>query len=323
MRRSWALLAVLTLVLGACERGLAPVRSLPYASLSPADGPDAAATRAVVVDFVNAYAASVDDGGVALMSVLSPALVPSLAEWPHWLSVQTAAFDGTITARGSVELVGPATPAPLSEDLPESGAFIHSVSVRASVTFTFDPVDADPFDVTRSLDGRMLMGLTDGGRWVVLNFTRDGRSLAGQFQAFSLVPVESAGMRLSPVVLQSDGRIWQFGIRIVNASGEELFVDLGRTELIDSSGDHDAGPAAETTFRGIAPGTTAEGFINFPALQTQAGVTMQVTLVGGERPIVVQVRIGDVIDPLALVPAPFDPLDPQPTPAETASPSSS
>jgi hypothetical protein len=65
----------------------------------------------------------------------------------------------------------------------------------------------------------------------------------------------------------------------------------------------------------VAPGATEQGFLFFPALPTHRGVVLHLVLAGGDGAIELDLPVGTLIDPLRLIPAPFDPSSPFPTPA--------
>jgi hypothetical protein len=292
--------AALTLALCACAGATEPRSPLPSAAEpSPAQGVQDASVRDTAIRFIHAYATAPQDGGDALI-----ALVNGLAaEWAHWVSVQNAAFNGTIG--GVVTILSIGAPHPLDGSGP---ALI--VDVQATVTFTPAPADGTVVaPQVRSLDGPMSLTQDGPYAWRVADFTRDGQALHSFF-----VSLSGPGMVQSDVTVGVHAVVlaageWQVGLDVRNGTDGAIALDARNVALLLDQ-DLVAGDTG-STFEPIAAGTTAEGFVTLPA-PTTAGQPLVVLRFG---------TTGDSIDFVIPIPDPREAAG-QVVPTQNPSPSS-
>ena len=167
MRRP--LLVALTLA-AVTLSGCAPALEGPSAPIAREQVPIApalagASSRRTVLDFVEAYASSPLDGSAALADLVTG---NELERWVYWLGVQNAQFPGRIDGEAEVRDVA------FIGTTPANRALGAQVELGATVTFTFAPVDDDPFERARILDGPVTLLSSRPGDWRVLDITRDG-----------------------------------------------------------------------------------------------------------------------------------------------------
>jgi hypothetical protein len=142
---------------------------------APGPALDVSAARQTVVEFVEAYRASPDQGIGPLEDLV---VGPDLASWVTWLDVQHREFDGTIRSHADVrdvEFIGAlATPS----------ALLASVGLSASVDFRFEPSGDDPIDLVRVLDGPVTLIRSSAGTYQVQDLLRNGVPMSDSIELF-------------------------------------------------------------------------------------------------------------------------------------------
>jgi hypothetical protein len=185
--------------------------------------------------------------------------------------------------------------------VPGSEALLRDVDVRATITFSFQPDDADAITVSRSLEGPMRLLFNDQrGTWSVLDFTRDGIPLS---QTFEIV-AKSAAASKGGIDVAIDSFLslpyWQFFLRM--SSDRTTGLAPRDVELRDSTGDRLA-VAREVTssLRRIAAGPAVEGIVTFPAQATADGLTLRMTLRAPNGVTTFDFKLRGLIHPVAIV----------------------
>jgi hypothetical protein len=265
---------LLALVGAACTQGSAGPAAPASGQVDLDDAVRAAGAREAARAFVQAYAAAPDDGVAQLATLVG---TPLLRRWATWLQVQDEGFPGTTAGAPSGILVGPALPFEI-ESVPGSSEILRQVELRASVTFTFAPNDADPFDVVRSLDGPMRLIRGPGDDWTVLDFTRDGIPLTSQFEG---VEDASDGDATTQAALAAffAAPTWQFGLvihtsRTLRLSPDDVTIVDGDGVLVATAG------ALTTQLERIPAGATVRGLAAFDPRPSAEGLSLRI----GVRP---------------------------------------
>jgi hypothetical protein len=292
-------LVFLLAVLGvACTRGAAGPTAPATTQVDLDDAVRAAGARDAARAFVEAYAAAPADAGGRLQALVG---TPLLRRWAGWLQVQNEGFPGTIAGDPAGILVGPAAPFEV-ESVPGSGDILRQVDLRASVTFAFAPTDGDAFDVVRSLDGPIRLIRGPGQDWSVLDFTRDGIPLTGQFEVVS--DARDAGPGAEAAVAAFFALpTWQFGL-VIHAD-DVLRLSPGDLRLVDGDGGTVATAGAITTqLERIPAGATVRGLVAFDARSSAEGLFLRVDLEGpnGRRALLIPLQ--DRIHPIEVAAPP-------------------
>jgi hypothetical protein len=276
---------VLALLGAACTQGPAGPASPASGAANLDDAVRAAGAREAARAFVQAYAATPDDGADELAALVG---TPLLRRWTSWLQVQDEGFPGTITGDPSDVLVGPALPFEVAS-VPGSSEILRQVELRASVTFAFAPADGDPFDVVRSLDGPMRLIRGPGDDWTVLDFTRDGIPLTSQFEGVEDASDVGATAEAAVAAFFA-APTWQFGLVIRAARPLRLSPD--DLTLVDPDGLLVATAGAITTqLERIHAGATVRGLAVFDPRSSSEGLSLRLDLRGGVLQIPLEGRI--------------------------------
>lgn len=256
MRRPLRLLPLALALWGCAPEPEGPVLPIAQEQVVEAPALDASAARQAVVDFIDAYAASPTEGAGALAQLVAGS---DLASWVRWLDVQHREFIGSIQAVADVrdvEFVGSV------EARAATGA---QVGLSASVTFTFDPQNADEFQRARILDGVVTLLRTETATYKVIDLQRDG------------VPM-SAGIELFRDETRSDGDVevvldslfmfppsWQFNVVVRNRGPDPLTLDTDISGLyVQEPGGFERLPPSLTGSLKVVPPGSAEGILAFP-----------------------------------------------------------
>ncbi len=257
---------IFVLMLAACSRASGgPAAPIAKEQFTPGPGLDAAAARQTVLDFLNAYAASADDEAAVLSRVVAG---PELAAWVRWLNVQNREFIGAIFGQADLR------------DL----EFLGSLRVRrtigaqldlsASVTFQFEPVEADSFERTRILDGPVTLVKTGPADWRVLDLTRDGIPMSDGIQLFRR---EERTLRDVTVHLDSLFMFtpnWQFNLVVENRGDADVALGPDAFALFEQrpNGELERIDGVLTASLQLVPGrSSVEGLLAFPMQDSAEG----------------------------------------------------
>ena len=310
MRRFALPILLSALAMSACGGATGPEHPIPYSSLSPADWIDQAGARGAAIAFLQAYAGAPQDGGEALQSFPGS---PAVLRWAHWFGVQNQEFPGTATGKVSIEDIGPAVTV---ED--PGGPPLRTIEVRATATFTYTPDGGKPIQVVRSLNGPISMVRARDGRWLVVDFTRDGSPISSSILGFHhlIATVHGVQMRVDSLIADRDSV--QLGLIVRNGTDVSVSPAAAGATLLTSDGSKLAGSSGAKVFLGsIAPGETGEGLVTVPPQAAVAGVTLRVALSGGGRPLVFDFSMGDIAAAAQPLP-PAGLTSPSPAPGTSA-----
>ncbi|MFM7718474.1 MAG: hypothetical protein ACKO8G_03135 [Actinomycetota bacterium] len=263
-RPATALILALALASASCAGGpTGPSAPLAIEQVLPAASLDVAAVRATALAFVRAYADTGADRGLALSRLVAG---PDLAEWVRWLGIQTVEFEGVIRGHPDITDVTFAQVASTDEyDLAR-------VRVRASVTFEYEPVDDDPFEITRVLDGPMLLLRVGVADWRVVDLTRDGRTISDGIRDLGDERFRDDG---GDLVLVAHSAFlfpvgWQFNVTVENRTSERI--ELRSAVLETDIGEEDG--VATPALTSIPTATGAIGILAFPVGTDLSGATL-------------------------------------------------
>lgn len=298
MRRAVRLALPLSLLLAACASGpVGPAAPLAIEQVAASSALDVAAVRSAALAFLRAYADTGADRGLALSRLVAGS---ELDEWVRWLGVQTVQFDGAV--RGHPEIDDVVFVQTVNTDEYD----LARVRVRASVTFEYEPDEGDPFEITRVLDGPMILLRVGIADWRVVELTRDGATLTDGIRDLG-----DERFRRDDVVLEVHSAFlfpvgWQFNVTVENRT-------TGRIELVFAALETDAGSedgVATPSLQGIPTSTGALGILAFPVGTDLSGATLVVryrTTSGDELEVraAVESLIGDL--PAAATPSPAAP----------------
>jgi hypothetical protein len=279
----------------------------PIAMEQVVDAPalDASAARQTVVDFIDAYAASPTEGVGALAQLVAG---PELGAWVRWLDVQHREFGGSIHAVADVrdvEFIGSIDAGPARRA---------QVGLSASVTFLFEPTEAENFELSRILDGLVLLR-TDGGAYRVMDLQRDG------------VPM-TAGIELFREETRSEGNVdvtldslfmfppnWQFNVVVRNSGPDPLILDPDLVGLYvgGAGGFERVEPVLTRSLALVPPGTQAEGILAFRAQESATDRVLSLAY-GSGRDLL---RFDFPLDQLVTVVPPPPPTAAEPEPDVT------
>ena len=266
------------LALTSCSPELeGPARPIAREQVGAGLGIDVVASRQTVVEFLDAYAHATEDEGGRLAELVGGS---KLSAWARWLNVQNEQFPGTIAGQvdlRSVEFVA------LDTIEGTTGA---RVDVGASVTFAHDPIDDEPFPLTRILDGPITLLRVGPADWRIFDLTRDGQSMVAAiviFQDLSQVR-RRVTIHLHSVFMFTPN--WQFNVVVENGSTEEIVLDPELLGLhVEQPGD--ASQRQEGVHTGnliaVPSGTTVEGLLVFPQQDSADGrvLSLSYRLAGG------------------------------------------
>jgi hypothetical protein len=258
-------LFAIALLLAACAVAPdGPTAPIAIEQVSDSPALEASAARTAVVDFVSAYAASPTEGVGALAQTVAG---PELASWVRWLEVQHREFLGTIDAAADVrdvEFVGA---------LEEDETRVAQVALSASVVFTFDPTDDDPFERARILDGAVALVRSDVATYKVFDLQRDGVRMSEGIQLFRDEVRSESDVEVILDSLFMFPPNWQFNVVVRNAGPDPLFLDPEIVGLyVEEAGAFERiEPALTGSLTVVPPGTEVEGILAFPLQSSASG----------------------------------------------------
>jgi hypothetical protein len=253
-------------------------------------GLDVAAARAAALDFVNAYAHATEDHGARLSRLV---VGPKLTAWVHWLNVQNEQFDGTISGTADVRTVT------FVDSFLVQTAVGAEVDLGASVTFSYDPTGAKPFERTRIMDGPVTLLQTGTAEWRVVDATRDGRSMDDGIQIFQNLSMASHGVTVSLSSLFMFTPAWQFNVAVKNGTGGVIHFDpksLGLYVRQQGATPQRTQGAFTNALDALPGGFDAEGLVAFPQQDKAKGRTLSIAYrLAGGRHVQFDFPLGDVV----------------------------
>lgn len=200
----------------------------------PAKALDVAAARVAARAFVQAYAASATDRGLALRRLV---VGRELTRWVRWLGIQNGQFEGAIRAEAEVREVRF-----LGVALGDTYD-VARVRLRATVTFAYAPDGGETFILERVLDGPMLLVRVGQEDWKVADVTREGAPLSEGIRDLGRARVTRDGVA---IVLDSAFVFaigWQVNVTVENRTDGEIrlasvrLVVGGRAAAVDPADD--------------------------------------------------------------------------------------
>ena len=303
MRARAALVVVTALALAACAREpVGPAAPIAPSQLAPGPALDASAARQTVVEFVEAYRASPDQGIGPLQDLV---VGPDLASWVTWLDVQHREFDGTIRSHADVrdvEFIGAlATPR----------ALLASVGLSASVDFRFEPSGDDPIDLVRVLDGPVTLIRSSAGTYQVQDLLRNGVPMSDSIELFR-TQERTAGdvsVRLDSLFMFPPN--WQFNVVVRNLGPDDVVLDPDGAALFVDRGDgFERIQGVITSSLDVVPtGEAVDGLMVFPAQRSADGRVLSLVYGVGPNALRFEFPLEDLV---SVVPPP-----PPPTGEET------
>jgi hypothetical protein len=287
--RTRAILVPVLLSLAACSPELeGPAAPIAAAQVTPGPALDAGAARKAVVSFVEAYRASADQGVVSLASLVAG---QELGEWVRWLDVQHREFDGTIEAVSDVrdvEFIG---------TVEARRAIAAQVGLSASVTFMFDPVDDDPIELVRVLDGPVTLVRTDLGAYRVVDLSRNGVPMSDGIEVFRDEERAEAGVRVRLDSLFMFPPNWQFNVVVTNRTDEDVLLDPSGAALFVEAGDgFERVDGIITSSLDVVPaGGSVEGLMVFPAQDAARGRVLSLVYGTGDAALRFEFPLDDLV----------------------------
>jgi hypothetical protein len=288
--RAAAALLSLTLLAACTREPVGPAAPIAPAQVTPAPALDASAAREAVVEFVEAYRDSPNDGTDHLMDLVAG---PDLASWAKWLGVQNREFDGTIEGAADVrdvEFVG-AVNTPRA-----SGA---SVGLSASVGFRFTPTGEDPFDRVRILDGPVTLVRTSPGTYRVLDLTRDGVPMSDSIQPFRKQTRTEGDVTVTLDSLFMFNPSWQFNVVVENRSDRDLRLDANGAALFHDHADGfdrvEGDVVVTPSLLTVPAGATVEGMAAFRAQPSAADRVFSLLYTSRNKPLRFPFPLGDIV----------------------------
>ena len=260
-----AIVVLPVLALAACaHEPVGPAAPIAPAQLASDPALEASAARQAVVEFVEAYRASPDQGVGALQNLV---VGRDLAAWVEWLDVQHREFDGTIRGVADVrdvEFIGALT----ARRVP-----VASVGLSASVGFRFDPADDDPIDLVRVLDGPVTLVRTSAGTYRIEDLLRNGVPMSDSIQRFRNQERTQGGVSIRLDSLFMFPPNWQFNVVVENRSGHDVVLDPDVSALFVARGggfEHVQG-VITSSLDVVPAAATIQGLMVFPAQRTADG----------------------------------------------------
>ena len=288
MRRCASILAVPLFLTACTTTTVGPASPIAPAQVTPGPALDASASRQAVVEFIEAYRASPQQGIGPLLGLVAG---PDLAEWVRWLDVQHREFDGAIEAISDVrdvEFVGT-----ISEEETTSA----QVGLSASVIFTFSPSGDDPIELVRVLDGPVTLVRTAPATYRVFDLLRNGVPMSD-----GIVPFRNQQRTRGDVTVRLDSLFmfppnWQFNIIIENRSEVDLVLDpAGAALFVEGSDGFERVDGVVTGSLKVVPaGTAIEGLMVFEAQDTADGRVLSLAYGTGPRALLFEFSLGDLV----------------------------
>ncbi len=290
------ILGPLVLALSACAaESQGPLAPIAPAQLTPGPALDASAARQTVVDFVEAYRASPDQGVGPLIGLVAG---QELAEWVRWLDVQHREFEGQIEGISDVrdvEFVG---------SLTARRASAAQVGLSASVTFMFLPLDDDPIELVRVLDGPVTLVRTDMGDFRVLDLLRNGVPMSDGIESFGNERRTEEGVTVRLESLFMFPPNWQFNLTVSNTTDQDLVIDpAGAALFVERAAEFDRVDGVLTPSLTVVPaGTTIDGLMVFEAQGSAEGRVLSLVYGSGMDRRVFEFPLGDLVNAVPLPP---------------------
>ncbi|HJU57464.1 MAG TPA: hypothetical protein VJ774_01855 [Actinomycetota bacterium] len=240
------------------------------------------------MDFVEAYRASPDQGVGPLIGLIAG---EELAEWVRWLDVQHREFDGEIDGVSDVRDVE------FVRTLTARRASAAQVGLSASVTFTFAPLDDDPFELVRVLDGPVTLLRTDVGNFRVLDLLRNGVPMSDGIEPFTGEHRSEDGVTVRLESLFMFSPLWQFNVTVSNTTDEDVLLDPAGAALFIARGDGfdrvDGTLTDSLTF--VPAGSTIDGLMVFDEQGTAEGRVLSLVYGSGSDRRVFEFPLGDLV----------------------------
>ena len=290
MRARAAIVLVPVLVLAACaQEPVGPAAPIAPAQLASGPALEASAARRAVVEFVEAYRESPDQGIGALQDLV---VGPDLASWVRWLDVQHREFDGTIQSAADVrdvEFIG----AVMARRVP-----LASVGLSASVAFRFDPPDDDPIDLVRILDGPVTLVRTAAGTYRVEDLLRNGVPMSDSIQPFRHQVRTMGGVTVQLDSLFMFSPKWQFNVVIENATAHDVVLDPNGAALFVDQGDgfEPVAGALTASLEVVPAGATVDGLMVFPAQRSADGRVLSLVYGTGPKALRFEFPLQDLVN---------------------------
>jgi hypothetical protein len=294
MHRIPALALALALALGtACTASFVgaadPIRPEDLASL---DASSEASARAAAISFLRAYVHAPRDGIAPLIALAGPRRMQA---WAHWYGVQLDSFPGRQSGALRLTSVSGTQPIPIAD---QPGDLVREVELEADAVFHFDPDGDDPFDVTRVMSGPMRLFQVAQGKWVVLDFLRDGIPLSSSFQVLP----RSASWDVGRVTVRLDSFVsvpaWQFDVVVRVRRGSPVGLGPEGVELVNADGKRTQADVVTGALLDVHRGPAVEGIASFPLQQSAEGLTLRLTFDARDRLPPLQIKLAGLIDPV-------------------------
>ena len=292
MRRSFAVLASVALLAGACAPAPSgPREPVEQEQLTGDEAANSAGARATAIAFVRAYGAA-DPTGLAVMTSLAGS--PAVRGWVHWQGVQYVEFPGSV--EGSVDLRSAGVAEPVA-DIPGTSTLLREVPVESDITFDYTPEEGDPFSSTRTIDA-LRVARDEGRPWVVVDLIRDGIPISTLFQPVGVEVVgDGISVNLDSFVADPASDAWQFDVVAHSSLTGSVALDA---VLVDADGaEISAATSVSDSLTSIGPGPGVEGLVRFDALGDVAGVTLSLTFAGPGGTGSAQFPLKDLVEPVA------------------------
>jgi hypothetical protein len=294
MHRIPTLVLALALVLGtACAAFVGAADPIRQEDLASLDASSEASARAAAISFLRAYVHAPRDGIAPLLGLVGPR---RMRAWAHWYGVQLDSFPGTQSGELRLTSVSGTQPIPIAD---QPGDLVREVELEADAVFHFDPDGDDPFDVTRVMSGPMRLFQVAQGRWVVLDFLRDGVPLSSSFQVLPKSTSWDVGGRVT-VRLDSFVSVpaWQFDVVVRVRRGSPVGIGPEGVELVDADGKKIHAGVVTGALLDVHRGAAVEGIASFPLQPSAEGLTLRLTFDARDRLPPLQIKLADLIDPV-------------------------
>ena len=300
-RATLVIAPILGLVLalaGCAKEPVGPAAPIAPAQLAPGPALEASAARQAVLEFVEAYRGSPDQGIGRLRQLV---VGPDLRSWVRWLDVEHREFDGAIDSAADVrdvEFIGAGT----ARRIPFA-----SVGLSASVVFRFDPPDDDPIDLVRVLDGPVTLIRTAAGTYRVQDLLRNGVPMSDSIEPFRHQARTEGGVTVHLDSLFMFPPKWQFNVMIENATPHDVSLDPDGAALFVDRGDEfeRVGGAFTASLALVPAGSTAEGLMVFQAQRSADGRVLSLVYGRGPRVLRFEFPLQDLVTAVP-PPAPTD-----------------
>ncbi|MFM8998768.1 MAG: hypothetical protein ACKOKE_01565 [Actinomycetota bacterium] len=252
----------------------------------PAKALDVAAARVAARAFVQAYAASATDRGLALRRLV---VGRELTRWVRWLGIQNGQFEGAIRAEAEVREVRF-----LGVALGDTYD-VARVRLRATVTFAYAPDGGETFILERVLDGPMLLVRVGQEDWKVADVTREGAPLSEGIRDLGRARVTRDGVA---IVLDSAFVFaigWQVNVTVENRTDGEI--RLASVRLVVGGAAADG--RATAPLRSIPRTTGAVGILSFGRVAVATGATLEVRYETALGIATLRIPLGELIGDVA------------------------